>query len=144
MSSSGAQPIVGQGEAGKETQTLLKYSLTWLCWGLLLHAMLGSFTYSVSLALTLLFGTSLFTLVALGSTQGKKHKFKLHDIKKSAKVRQLLITYIRFLKREPRLLILAFLDLFKLILSIASLQQAPNLTMWFFIILADGQLIYLI
>jgi hypothetical protein len=98
------------------------------------QAVLQSFTYSVSLALTLSFGTSLLTIAALGGSLAKKNKTKLTRLGRQ----RLLNTYISLLKREPRLLLLACVDLMKLVLGVMSLRCAPYLTLWFFVIIADG------
>jgi len=97
---------------------------------------------SFSLTLLLSLGTSLFTLVALGPKNymnvDRRNKSEFNKLDPQ----NLFKLFTDTLKNEPKFLFLASVDIAKLFLSLLVLSWAPNLTLWFFLIFADGMFIF--
>ena len=121
--------------------------MTWLCWGGVAQSQIQAYSMSFSLCLIVSLFTSLATLVVIGSKslmakkQGQNNNSKSDPASSSSF--QTAFTTLQSSTSEPRLYMLVIVDIAKLFLSLLMLSQAPNITIWFFMVFADGTGVFL-
>ena len=105
------------------------------------------------MSLSLMLGTGIFTLAALGPKLVRANKAKftslinlklyLRSFIDTIQVSKKLSNYWKF-QGDPRFILLVVCDVFKTAFSISCLGQTDQITLWFFLMLADGHLIYIL
>ena len=84
--------------------------------------------------------TSIFTLVFLAPQAIRNSRFQFNN----SGINKLRALFFGTLKNEPRFTLLALCDITKFIFSLMTLSYTQSLSLWFFMIYTDGQLIFLL
>lgn len=97
--------------------------MTWLVWGTIASTQINAYSLSLSFAVVLTLGTSIFTLIALAPSAKKKRKIDLARVKRAATI------FFDTLSSDHRYIALAVIDVAKIILSLMLLANAKYLTL---------------
>lgn len=103
---------------------LVQYGLTWLAWGTIAHSQINAYSMSVSFAVILTLGTSIFTLLALAPQYAaRKRPIDVHRIKHAVD------RFKATLQADHRYMALALCDVLKTIMSLILLSSADYLSL---------------